>query len=182
MGNLWDSAEYMFMSPFFHYILLLSKKYYNQRFRMRLLSVMRKLLAYDLHTWSWLCWYKVDTVLNLFEFCFNYLKHHIWFLSSFPSFWLSINSRQKLNILLKNRTNLKSLFTGVKQFLEKSICSISFSIWSAAAAFCNRSHFKWIECDVLPPLGTILNQGRATQNTFESGISSHRIWVNFFLN
>ena len=117
---------------------------------------------------------------NLFEFCFNYLKHHTSFLSSFPSFWLSKNSRQRLNILLKNRINLKSLFTGVKQFLEKSICSISFSIWSAAAAFCNRSHFKWIECDVLPPLGTILNQGRATQNTFESGISSHKIWVNLF--
>ena len=106
---------------------------------------------------------------NLFEFCFNYLKHHTSFLSSFPSFWLSKNSRQRLNILLKNRINLKSLFTGVKQFLKKS-----------AAAFCNRSHFKWIECDVLPPLGTILNQGRTTQNTFESGIFTQDLGQPFF--
>ena len=46
------------------------------------------------------------------------------------------------NVLKK--LQIKSLFTGAKQFLEKSICSISFSIWNAAAAAasCNRSHFK----------------------------------------
>ena len=90
------------------------------------------------------------------------------------------NQKEKLFCIWKVTDNLKYRVQWCKAIRWKVYLQYFLFNLVGAPAFCNRSHFKWIECDVLPPLGTILNQGRATQNTFESGISSHKIWVNLF--
>ena len=109
MGNLWDSAEYMFMSPFRNTsftMFVLSQQILHYRFKMRLLSCTR--IPQEMDANSFRTEGILSYPLNPVEFCYG--KHYTFL------------------FLVLEKSQIKSLFSGAKRFLEKSICSISFSI------------------------------------------------------
>ena len=131
MGNLWDSAEYMFMSPIRNTsftMFVLFQQILHYRFKMRLMS--------------WTRLNRGDTVLSV-EPRWVLLWETLHILLSFYSILLAWENTKDLFL---EKSQIKALFSGAKRFLEKSICSISFSICACCILQSFALQVNWMWC------------------------------------
>ena len=91
------------------------------------------------------------------------------------------NQKEKLFCIWKVTDNLKYRVQWCKAIRWKVYLQYFLFNLVGAPAFCNRSHFKWIESDFLPPWGSILNQGRNTKYYWKWEISIRSRSTKLFL-